>query len=182
MNVSLLNIFLVFLKVGAILLGGGYVILPLLTSEIVEKRSWITKDELVNYYSLSQCLPGIIAVNTAIFTGYKLKGKFGALAAVVGMCLSPFLVIISLASILAKLTTNPIVINVFWGVGIGLLIMLLLTVKEIWDKSIVDKFTFFLFLLVFFLTVFFDFSPVFAVVGSAFIGVIYKFIYKRVKQ
>jgi len=182
MNISLLNIFLVFFKVGAILLGGGYVILPLLTAEIVEKRPWITKEELVDYYSISQCLPGIIAVNTAIFTGYKLKGKFGALAAVGGMCLSPFVVILCLASILTALTTNPIVINIFWGVGIGILIMLLLTVKEIWEKSIVDKFTMFLFLLVFFATVFFKLSPVLSVLGSAFVGVFYKLIQRGIKQ
>lgn len=180
MNISLLNIFLVFFKIGAILLGGGYVILPLLTTEIVEKRPWITKEELINYYSISQCLPGIIAVNTAIFTGYKLKGKFGALVAVTGMCLSPFIVILTLATIIMNFTSNPIVLNLFWGVGIGLLIMLLLTVKEIWDKSIIDKFTLFLFLLVFSLTIFFDFSPVYAVIGSAILGVIYKLFHRRI--
>ena len=182
MNISLWKIFLVFFKVGAILLGGGYVILPLLTTEIVEKRPWITEEELINYYSISQCLPGIIAINTAVFTGYKLKGKFGAIAAVVGMCLSPFLAILCLASILAKLTTNPIVINIFWGVGIGILIMILLTVKEIWDKSIVDKFTMFLFLFIFVLTVGFDFSPVLAVIGSSVLGIIYKLYQRRCNQ
>lgn len=179
MNVSLWNIFLVFFKVGALLLGGGYVILPLLTAEIVEKRPWITKEELVNFYSISQCLPGIIAVNTAIFTGYKLKGKTGGFVAVFAMCLSPFIVILCLASILAQLTTNPIIINIFWGVGIGILIMLLLTVKEIWEKSIVDKFTLFLFLLIFLLTAIFDISPVFSILGASILGIIYKLYQRR---
>ena len=178
MKISLKDIFLVFFKVGALLLGGGYVILPLLTAEIVEKKTWITKEELVDYYSISQCLPGIIAVNTAVFTGYKLRGKFGAITAVVAMCLSPFLAIICLASILAQLTTNPIVINIFWGVGIGILIMILLTVKEIWDKSVVDKFTMLLFLLIFGVTVFLNFSPVLAILSSVLIGICYK-IYQR---
>ena len=180
MNISLWNIFKVFFKVGIMLLGGGYVILPLLTSEIVEKRPWITKEELIDFYSISQCLPGIIAVNTAIFTGYKLRGKFGALSAVVAMCLSPFFAILCLASALAKLTTNPIVINVFWGVGIGILIMILLTVKEIWDKSVVDKFTMFLFVVVFLATVLFDFSPVLAVLGASLLGIFYKLFQRRV--
>lgn len=182
MNVSLWNIFLVFFKVGAILLGGGYVILPLLTAEIVEKRPWITKEELINYYSISQCLPGIIAVNTAIFTGYKLKGKLGGFIAVFAMCLSPFLAILCLASILAKLTSNPTVINIFWGVGIGILIMLILTVKEIWAKSVVDKFTFTLFSIIFLLTTIFDFSPVFSIIGASILGIVYKSYQRRLNQ
>lgn len=178
MNVSILNIFIIFFKVGALLLGGGYVILPLLTSELVEKRSWLTQENLIDYYALSQCLPGIIAVNTAIFTGYKLRGKFGALAAVVGMCASPFIVIIFLATILSYLIALPVVQNIFWGVGIGILIMLLLTIKEIWGKSIVDRFTFFVFLLILLLTILVDFSPVYSIILAALSGVIFK-LYKR---
>ncbi|MBQ2872061.1 chromate transporter [bacterium] len=179
MSISLWNIYVVFLKVGALLLGGGYVILPLLTAEIVQKRPWITEEELIDYYALSQCLPGIIAVNTAVFTGYKLRGKLGAFAAIVGMCTSPFLAIILLATILDKLTDIPIVLDIFWGVGIGILIMILLTVKEIWCKSIVDKFTFFVFITIFSLTVFADLSPVWAVVISALFGVLYRLYQRR---
>ena len=181
MKTSLKNIFLVFFKVGAMLLGGGYVILPLLTAEIVEKKNWITKEELIDYYTISQCLPGIIAVNTAVFTGYKLRGKLGAITSVVAMCLPPFIAIVCLASILAQLTTNPTVINIFWGVGIGILIMLLLTVKEIWDKSIVDKFTMFLFLLIFCATIFFNISPVVAILSASLIGIGYKLYLRRNK-
>ena len=182
MNINFWTIFTVFLKVGALLLGGGYVILPLLTAEIVEKRPWITKEELVDYYSLSQCLPGIIAVNTAVFTGYKLRGKTGAVAAILGMCAAPFLAIICLAKVLDKLTDMPIILNIFWGVGIGILIMLLLTVKEIWSKSIVDKFTLFIFISILLLSVFVGLSPVIAVVGSALLGILYKLYQRRIAK
>ncbi len=181
MKITIREIYLVFLKVGIILLGGGYVILPLLSKELVEKRNWITKEDLVEFYSISQCLPGIIAANTAVFTGYKLKGKYGAAAAVAGMCTSPFLAIVCLATVLGQLTKVPLVVDIFWGVGIGILILLLLTVQEIWETSIVDKFTLFLFLIVFALTVFCTFSPVYSIIGAAFAGIIYKLIKRRVE-
>ena len=143
---------------------------------------WITKEELIDYYSISQCLPGIIAVNTAIFTGYKLRGKYGAIIAVIAMCLAPFLAIICLASILAQLTSNPIVINIFWGVGIGILIMLLLTIKEIWNKSIIDKFTMIIFLSIFLSTILFEFSPVLSILSASLIGIIYKSVQRRLSK
>ncbi len=179
MKVSIFNIFILFFKVGALLLGGGYVIVPLLVSEVVEKRQWISKDELLNYCAISQCLPGIIAVNTAVFTGYKLRGKYGALAAAVGMCATPFIAIVCLASILGQLTHMPMVKNIFWGVGIGIIIMIFLTVKELWAKSVVDKFTLLLFILIFAATAFFNFSPVLSIIFAAVLGILYKLMQKR---
>ena len=73
-KIRLVNIFLTFLKVGIILLGGGYVILPILQSEIVEKKNWLTSEELIDYYAISQSLPGLIAINISIFVGYKVRG------------------------------------------------------------------------------------------------------------
>ena len=69
MKISLLKLYLIFLKIGAILLGGGYVILPILMNEFVEKRNLVSKDELVDYFALSQSLPGIIAANISMFVG-----------------------------------------------------------------------------------------------------------------
>ncbi len=174
MKVSFWNIYFLFFKIGAVLLGGGYVLLPLLLSEVVEKRNWLTKEELIDYYAISQCLPGIIAVNTCTFAGYKLKGKSGAIAAITGMCTTPFLAILLVSTILSRLVSFDIVKNMFWGIGIGIIVMIFLTIKEIWSKSIVDKFTLLLFLFVFFLTVLFNISPVWSVLGSAVIGIIYK--------
>ena len=71
MEKTLYQIFKTFFKVGTLLLGGGYVILPLLQSELVDKKQWIDDDELCEYYALGQSVPGIIAANTAIFVGYK---------------------------------------------------------------------------------------------------------------
>ena len=141
MEKSFYGIFITFFKVGTLLLGGGYVILPILTSELVEKKKWITADDLVEYYSISASLPGIIAVNTAIFTGRKLLGTKGAIAAISGMILPAFVAIILLASILNEITGYNTIKYLFWGVGIGVITLLFLAVKEMWSKAICDKFS-----------------------------------------
>lgn len=141
MEKSFYRIFITFFKVGTLLLGGGYVILPLLTSELVDKKKWITSDELCEYYALGASLPGIIAANTAIFTGRKLLGTKGAIAAIAGIITPAFLAIVLLASILSEIVEKPAVQNIFWGVGIGVITLLFLAVKEMWTKCVTDKFT-----------------------------------------
>ena len=135
------TIFKTFFKVGTLLLGGGYVILPLLTSELVEKKNWISSDELCEFYAIGASLPGIIAANTAIFTGRKLLGTKGAVAATVGMVLPAFLAIVLLATILSEIINLPTTQHIFWGVGIGVIVLLFLAVKEMWKKSVNDKFS-----------------------------------------
>ena len=135
------TIFKTFFKVGTLLLGGGYVILPLLTSELVEKKNWITSDELCEFYAIGASLPGIIAANTAIFTGRKLLGTKGAVAATVGMVLPAFVAIVLLATILSEIINLPTTQHIFWGVGIGVIVLLFLAVKEMWKKSVNDKFS-----------------------------------------
>lgn len=141
MDKNFYTIFKTFFKVGTMLLGGGYVILPLLTNELVEKKKWITSDELCEFYALGAALPGIIAANTAIFTGRKLLGTKGAIAAVTGMILPAFVSIIVLAFLFNEFVNIPIVKHIFWGVGIGVIVLLFLAVKEMWTKSVTDKFS-----------------------------------------
>ena len=113
----------------------------MLTSELVDKKKWITSEELCEFYALGASLPGIIAANTAIFTGRKLLGTKGAIAATVGMVLPAFLAIVLFASILSELITKPSIQHIFWGVGIGVIVLLFLAVKEMWKKSVTDEFS-----------------------------------------
>ena len=139
MSLNSYNIFKTFFKVGTLLLGGGYVILPLLTNELVDKKKWITSEELCEFYAISTSLPGIIAINTAVFTGRKILGTKGAVAAIIGMILPAFLAIVLLASILHEIVDKPTVQHAFWGVGIGVITLLFLAIKEMWKKSVNDK-------------------------------------------
>jgi len=172
MEKTLYNIYKTFFKVGMLLLGGGYVILPLLQSELVEKKNWITNDDVAEYYALSQSIPGLIAANISIFTGYQLRGVLGSIAAISGVITPAFLAIILLARILDEIIKYDCVKGIFWGVSIGVLILIYLAVKEIWHKSIKDKYTFMIFFVVFILSLCFKISPAILVLLSVFAGII----------
>ncbi len=146
--------------------------MPLLKSEIADKRAWADFDEICDYYALSQSLPGLVAANVSIFTGCKLNGQKGALAALAGITAPSFLAIILIASILEELIRNNIVQYIFAGVGVGVVVLLILAVKEMWARSIVDKFTRVVFLTAFLLAVF-KISPVIIILGSIFAGYVY---------
>lgn len=173
-SMSLVKLFLIFTKIGAILLGGGYVILPILTSEFCDKRKLITNEELLDYFALSQSLPGIIAANISMFIGYKLKGKFGAIAAIAGVTFVPFWTIVFLASVLGKLVNNSFVQSALWGVGIAVIALIMLTVREIWQKSEKTKFFYFIFCSALISMLIFKLSPVETIVIFSIAGVIIK--------
>lgn len=175
MEKSLYNIYKTFFKVGTLLLGGGYVILPLLQSELVEKRNWIDNDELCEYTALSQSIPGLIAANLSIFVGYKLKRTMGALAAISGMITPAFLSIVILAKILEEVIKLKFIQGIFWGVGIGVLILIFLAIKEIWHKSVIDKFTFGVFFVIFLLSVCLKISPAVLIILVIIIGILRQF-------
>lgn len=147
MEKSLYNIYKTFFKVGTILLGGGYVILPLLTSELVDKKRWITSDELCEYYALGASLPGIIAANVSVFVGRKLLGRGGSIAAITGIITPAFLAIILLASIVSQIVKFQSIQNIFWGIGIGIIALLFFAVKEMWAKCVNDKFSIVIYIL-----------------------------------
>ena len=177
-KISLAHLFYLFVKIGAILLGGGYVILPILTYEFVEKRNLISQDELVDYFALSQSLPGIIAANISMFVGYKLRGVCGALVAMIGVIFVPFICIVSLASVLAKLTSNTFLQGAFWGVGVAVIALITLTVREMWQKSVKDCYFYIVFLSALVSLLYFELSPIKTILIFVFLGVLYKSIAK----
>jgi len=179
MEKSFFSIFMTFFKVGALLLGGGYVILPLLTSELVEKKGWITSEELCEYYAISTSLPGIIAVNTSIFTGKKLLGTKGAIASIIGVTLPAFLIIVLFASILSELVHFNHVTYIFWGVGIGVISLLCFAVKEMWTKCVNDRFTSIIYVLCLLLALSGKVSSALIVISAVIIGIGTQFVKNR---
>ena len=171
---SLFKLFLIFLKIGAILLGGGYVILPIISDEFVDKRNLITHDELIDYFALSQSLPGIIAANITMFIGYKLKGKWGAIAAMLGVTFVPFWCIVLLASVLSTLVNNHYVQGILWGVGVSVIALIMLTVREMWQKSKKNAFFYTIFILTLITLLVFKLSPIQTILLFTLIGVGYK--------
>ena len=113
------ELFVSFLKIGSLMFGSGYTMLPLLSREIVQHRAWLTEDELMDAYALSQCVPGVIAVNTAAFVGQKRGGWGGALAAVLGVVTVPIIAILLVATVLMQFWTSPVMISAFNGIRVA---------------------------------------------------------------
>ena len=166
---------------GAITFGGGMAMLPILQREVVENKHWATEEELVDYYAIGQCTPGIIAVNTATFIGQKCRGVAGGIVATLGLVF-PSLVIIS---ILAGLITNFAhlvwVQNAFAGIQVCVCVLIFNSVMKLLKKSVVDKRTAVIFVLVLLCSVFLNISPVWFVLLAAMAGVILKNLEARGK-
>ena len=112
---SLIKIITVFAKIGAFTIGGGYAMIPLIEAEM-GKRGWISEEELPDIIALAQSAPGVLAVNVAIFAGYKLRGVKGSIAATFGTVLPSFLIILAIAMFMTNFQDNPIVIRIFNGI------------------------------------------------------------------
>ncbi len=109
------QIFLTFSKIGAFTIGGGYAMLPVIQSEIT-KRGWLREEDFTDIVALAQSAPGLLAVNISIFTGYKLRGTRGSIAATLGSILPSFLIILAIAMLFSGYQDNPTVIKIFKGI------------------------------------------------------------------
>ncbi len=114
--------------------------LPLFRQELVNKRKYISENGLLDYYSIGQCMPGVIAVNVATFTGYKVRGIWGAVVATFAINLPSLVIIMVLAGILNNLSENLLVARAFTGIRIGVIALILNEVIGLLKKSIVTKF------------------------------------------
>lgn len=167
---ELFDLFLTFARVGGLTFGGGYAMLPMLQKEVVEKRAWASEDEIMDYYAIGQCTPGIIAVNVATFIGYKNRGVLGAIFATAGM-IAPSLVIISLiAAFLQNFAELEIVKNAFGGIRVCVGVLVLNAVKKLWKGAIVDKATLIICILVFLGMLILDLSPIVFVITAGICG------------
>lgn len=171
-----LDLFLTFAKIGGFTFGGGYAMLPILQREVVEKRGWVTEDELMDYYAIGQCTPGIIAVNTATFIGYKRKGISGGIVATLG-CVFPSVVIISLiAAFLKNFAQIEWVQSVLSGIRACVCVLVFNAVVKLGKKALSDYITWFLFAVVLVLSGVLGVSNIFLVIMAGIVGLIHGMI------
>lgn len=109
------QIFVSFAKIGAVLFGGGYAMLPLLEREVVDRRKWCRLEEMTDYYAMAQLVPGVVAVNTAMLIGHRLRGFWGTVAATLGVVLAPFLVILAYAIAFDQMRDSTLLANAMSG-------------------------------------------------------------------
>ncbi len=113
------ELFLTFAKIGSFTFGGGYAMISLIDHECVEKKQWITSDELMDITVIAESTPGPIAINCATYTGYKKAGVAGAIVATLGMILPSFLIILLISTFMEDLLRYPVVANAFRGIRIA---------------------------------------------------------------
>ena len=159
MNI-LLDLYWTFLRIGCVTFGGGYAMLPILERELVDKRRWTTMDDLRDYFAIGQCTPGIIAMNVSTFIGEKMAGIPGALLASVGFLTAPIAIILIIAAFLTNFADLPVVQHAFAGIRVCVCVLIVQAVLRLWKKSVVDKCTLALYLIVFALNAFSSLLPV----------------------
>ena len=157
---ELWELFICFLRIGMVTFGGGYAMLPILVRDLDEKRHWCTTDELMDYFAIGQCTPGVITLNVSTFIGNKRKGIPGALVASLGFLTVPIIIILIIAAFLTNFADLPVVKDAFAGIRVCVCVLILQAVLRLWKKSVVDKKALGLYLVVLFLTVFSSVLPV----------------------
>lgn len=171
---EILKLFLAFAKIGAVTFGGGYAMLPILQRDIVKKYGWATDEELMDYFAIGQCTPGIIAVNTATFIGYKQKGIWGGIFATLGVIFPSIVIISIIAAFITNYAELPVVRYAFNGIRVCVCILILNAVLKLSKSSLVDKWTLGIFAVVFILSMFFNISAALLVLAAGLAGYVIK--------
>lgn len=169
---TLLDLFITFAKVGGLTFGGGYAMLPLLQREVVEKRDWATEEELMDYYAIGQCTPGVIAVNTATFVGQKIKGTWGGIIATLGVVFPSMVIITIISAFIRNFSDLAIVRNAFAGIRVCVCVLIFNAIIKLWKGAVTDRAGLVIFGVVFLGSVLTDLSPVIFVPLAAAAGIL----------
>lgn len=170
MNIYL-DLFTTFFRTGACTFGGGYAMLPILQRDVVENKGWATEEELTDYFAIGQCTPGVIAVNTATFIGYKYKGILGGIVATLGLVCPSVIIITVIALFLRNFADLPVVAHAFAGIRACVCALVLNATLKIWKSTVIDLPTALIFIAVFVISVIWGLSPALIVIVAGLIGI-----------
>ena len=176
---TLTDLFFTFCRIGGLTFGGGYAMLPIIQKEIVEEKKWATEEEVLDYYAVGQCTPGIIAVNTATFIGYKVHGIIGAIVATLGVVFPSLIIITIIAALLKNFANYSIVQHAFSGIRVVVIALIVSAILKLAKTSIKNSTTLIIAIIAFILVAFVNLSPIYIVIAAACIGLILKFIRGR---
>ena len=168
------TLFWTFAKIGCFTFGGGYAMLSLIQKEIVEKYQWATNEEVLDYYAIGQCTPGVIAVNTATFIGSKRKGVLGAAAATFGVVLPSIIIISIVAMFVQNFLQYKLTTHFFNGIRVVVAVLVVNATLNMGKKAIVDKLCIGIALIAAVLSFFCSTSPILLVTAAACVGLFIK--------
>ena len=177
----LCDLFLTFAKVGVMTFGGGMAMLPILQREVVENKGWVTDEELVDYFAIGQCTPGIIAVNTSPFVGQKQAGIIGGIAATLGIVFPSLVIITALAGVINSFSHLAWVQHAFAGIRVCVCVLIFNAVVKLLKGSVKDWPAALIFAAVLAAALLTDLSPVVFVAGAAALGIVIQNFIRRAK-
>ena len=179
---KLLQIFASFFKIGAFTFGGGYAMIPLIQHEAVEKRKWVTDDDILDIVAIAESTPGPIAINSATFVGYRAAGVLGSACATLGVVLPSFVMILALSFVLAQFQQVQAVQYAFYGIRAGVLALLVKALWTMYKKSPKGWAAYVVMGCAFLLTAVFSVNVIFVIIGCAVFGIVTSKIMERRAQ
>ena len=172
------KLYISWFKIGLFTFGGGYAMIPMIQKEVVDKHHWVTAEDVLNYYAISQCTPGAIAVNLSTFIGGKIDGFLGALSATLGV-ITPSIIIISIiATFLSNFSSLDVVKHALSGIQIAVCVLMFGAVKNLFKTSIVDIPSLIICLVAFLLAYFTNIPTVLLVILASVFGYVF-YTYKN---
>ena len=170
---ELITLFVSFFKIGIMTFGGGYAMLPMLERELVDKKKYVTMEEIMDYYAVGQCTPGVIAVNVATFIGYKRRGILGGIFATLGVIFPSIVIITLLASVLTMVAGHEIVRHAFAGISVAVCALIVQAIFKLSKSGIKDLMTVIIAAIAFALSLL-GLSPIIIILLAGVIGVTVK--------
>ncbi|GIN90486.1 chromate transporter [Siminovitchia terrae] len=170
----LLQLFWTFMKISPVTFGGGFVMMPLMKKEVVDKKKWIQDKEIIDSFALAQSAPGSVAVNSAAFVGYRISGVKGALAATIGMMIPTFLIVIILSLLFLTVRNSDYVEAAFKGIRPAVVALIVYAAITTVRSSIPDKSTLALMIIAVILLIFFHMHPVLLIAVGILSGIAIK--------
>jgi chromate transporter len=174
-------LFIKFFKIGAVTFGGGYAMVSVIHAESVDNMKWLTDGEMRNIVTIAQSTPGVLAVNMAAFTGYKVAGFWGAACAVLGVALPPVIIVGVIAIFFDAFRSLKFVEYAFNGLKAGVVLLILDAVIKLSRKNKKDLFYYIIFISSAALAIILNINPIFILIGAAAAGLIYSFLILRLK-
>ena len=167
---KLLELYLAFVKIGAFTFGGGLAMMPIMQRELIEKRGWLTEEELVDYFAIGQSTPGIIAVNVATFVGYKRLGVLGGIIGTLGVVTPSWVIIMLLAGAISSVDKYPLAQKALKGINVAVAALLTSVIVKFSKKTIKNIWNAVFMLLAFALIYFLKVQSVWIIIASLVIG------------
>lgn len=176
MPTSLLKLFATFFRIGLFTFGGGYAMIPLIEHDVVEKNGWLRKDEFLDLLAVAQSAPGVFAVNMAVFVGYKLRGKRGALAASFGCVLPSVVIILLIALFFRRFRHIEVVNNIFMGIRPVVVALIAVPVFNVARSAKLGWSTVWIPVVAAFLIVALGVSPIYVIIAAGVAGYVWGII------